>query len=164
MDVHKESIDIAVAEEGGEVGHHGQVGGDLDALRRAVRKLESLGRELVFLYEAGPCGYGVYRDLIARGHACWVVAPSNTPRRVRDWIKTDRRDRMKLAGRARADRPSSRIEPVASPLGLACSHDASKGSSPCGLLTTEATSIGWWGTMCSARTVHHNRVPAGDGW
>jgi hypothetical protein len=33
----------------------------------------------VFVYEAGPCGYGVYRGLIARGHACWVVAPSNTP-------------------------------------------------------------------------------------
>ena len=54
MDVHKESIDIAVAEEGGEVRHHGQIGGDMNALWRAVRKLESLGRELVFVYEAGP--------------------------------------------------------------------------------------------------------------
>ena len=58
MDVHKESIDIAVAEEGGEVRHHGQIGGDMNALWRAVRKLESLGRELVFVYEAGPCGFG----------------------------------------------------------------------------------------------------------
>ena len=102
LDVHKESIDIAVGEEGGEVRHHGQIGGDMNALWRAVRKLESLGRELVFVYEAGPCGFGVYRGLIARGHACWVVAPSNTPRRVRDRIKTDRRDSVKLAGLARA--------------------------------------------------------------
>ena len=102
MDVHKESIDIAVAEEGGEARHHGRIGGDMTALWRAVRKLESLGRELVFVYEAGPCGFGVYRGLIARGHACWVVAPSNTPRRVRDRIKTDRRDSLKLAGLARA--------------------------------------------------------------
>src|SRR5436309_10813682 len=102
MDVHKESIDLAVAEEGGEVRHQGQIGGDLNALGRAVRKLESAGRELVFVYEAGPCGFGIYRNLIARGHACWVVAPSNTPRRVRDRIKTDRRDSLKLAGLARA--------------------------------------------------------------
>ena len=86
MDVHKESIDLAVAEEGGEVRHHGQIGGDMNALWRAVRKLESSGRELVFVYEAGPCGFGVYRSLTARGHTCWVVAPSNTPRRVRDRI------------------------------------------------------------------------------
>ena len=102
MDVHKESIDLAVAEEGGEVRHHGQIGGDMNALWRAVRKLESSGRELVFVYEAGPCGFGIYRGLTARGHACWVVAPSNTPRRVRDRIKTDRRDSLKLAGLARA--------------------------------------------------------------
>ena len=102
MDVHKESIDIAVAEEAGEVRHHGRIGGDMNALSRAVRKLESLGRVLVFVYEAGPCGFGIYRVLRARGHECWVVAPSNTPRRVRDRIKTDRRDSMKLAGLARA--------------------------------------------------------------
>jgi hypothetical protein len=102
MDVHKDSIDIAVAEEAGEVRHHGRIGGDLNALSRAVRKLESLGRPLVFVYEAGPCGYGIYRMLKARGHECWVVSPSNTPRRVRDRIKTDRRDCLKLAGLARA--------------------------------------------------------------
>jgi transposase len=73
MDVHKEAIDLAVAEEGGEVRHQGRIGGDLNALARAVRKLESLGRVLVFVYEAGPCGFGIYRMLRARGHACWVV-------------------------------------------------------------------------------------------
>jgi transposase len=102
MDVHKESIDIAVAEEGGELRHYGRVDGVLSALLRAVRKFESLHRKLVFVYEAGPCGFGIYRTLTARGHDCWVVAPSNTPRRVRDRIKTDRRDSLKLAGLARA--------------------------------------------------------------
>lgn len=102
MDVHKESIDITLAEEGGEVRHYGRIGGEQSALIRTVRKLESLGKSLVFVYEAGPCGFWIYRLLRERGHACWVVAPSNTPRRVRDRIKTDRRDSLKLAGLARA--------------------------------------------------------------
>jgi transposase len=103
MDVHKDSIDIAVAEGAGEVRHHARIGGEMNALSRAVRKLESLGEPLVFVYEAGPCGFGIYRMLKARGHECWVVAPSNTPRRVRDRVKTDWRDSLKLAGLARAD-------------------------------------------------------------
>jgi transposase len=102
MDVHKESIDIALAEHGGQVRHYARIGGDMNALARTVRKLESLAQPLVFVYEAGPCGFGIYRMLSTRGHACWVVAPSNTPRRVRDRIKTDRRDCLKLAGLARA--------------------------------------------------------------
>jgi transposase len=102
MDVHKDSIDVALAEEAGEVRHYGRISGDMHALACVVRKLESLGRSLVFVYEAGPCGFGIYRMLRARGHECWVVAPSNTPRRVRDRIKTDRRDSVKLAGLARA--------------------------------------------------------------
>ena len=108
MDVHKESIDVAVAEDGGEVRHQGRVGGDMNGLDRAVRKLESLGRPLVFVYEAGPCGFGIYRMLKGRGHGCWVVAPSNTPRRARDRVKTDRRDSLKLAGLARA----GELEPI----------------------------------------------------
>jgi hypothetical protein len=76
MDVHKDSIDIAVAEEAGEVRHHGRIGGDTPALSRAVRKLESQGRPLMFVYEAGPCGFGIYRMLKARGHECWVVSPA----------------------------------------------------------------------------------------
>jgi transposase len=84
MDVHKESVDIAVAEEGGEIRHHCQIGGDMNALWRAVRKLESSGRELVFVYEAGPCGFGVYRGLTARGHACWALTLIETdPRALR---------------------------------------------------------------------------------
>jgi len=63
MDVHKESIDITLAEEGGEVRHYGRIGGEQSALIRTVRKLESLGKSLVFVYEAGPCGFWIYRLL-----------------------------------------------------------------------------------------------------
>jgi len=55
MDVHKESIDITLAESGGEVRRWGQIGGDRAALAKAVRKLEALDRPLHFVYEAGPC-------------------------------------------------------------------------------------------------------------
>ena len=101
MDVHKESIDIAIAEEGGDIRHQGRIGGDMNALWRAVRTLESEGRELVFIYEAGPCGFVIYRGLRACSHDCSVVEPSNTPRRARDRIKTDGRESLKLAGPAR---------------------------------------------------------------
>src|SRR5438105_15184650 len=89
MDVHKESIDLAVAEEGGEVRHRGRIGGDMNALWRALRKLESSGREVVFVYEAGPCGFGIYRGLEGRGQPGWVVAPPDTAWRGRDPVKAD---------------------------------------------------------------------------
>jgi len=69
---------------------------------RLARKLESKGRPLVFVYEAGPCGFGIYRLLRARGHECWVVSPGMTPRSNADRVKTDRRDALKLARLARA--------------------------------------------------------------
>ena len=60
--------------------------------RAPVRKLESSGKTLVFVYEAGPCGFGIHRWLKARGHECWVVAPSMTPKKPGERIKTDTRD------------------------------------------------------------------------
>ena len=103
MDVHKDSIDVATGNErGGEVRHYGAIGGDLAAVTRLARKLESAGGPLVFVYEAGPCGFGIYRMLRARGHECWVVSPGLTPRSNADRVKTDRRDCLKLARLARA--------------------------------------------------------------
>ena len=55
------------------------------------------GEVLLFCYEAGPCGYGLYRQLIILGHDCEVVAPSLIPQKPGDRIKTDRRDAGKLS-------------------------------------------------------------------
>jgi len=102
MDVHKESIDITLAEEGGEVRRFGQIGGERTALMKAVRQLTAGGRERVFVYEAGPCGFWIYRALTVVGHACMVVSPALIPRRAGDHVKTDRRDSARLASLARA--------------------------------------------------------------
>ena len=108
MDVHKESIDVATGDETrGEVRHYGRVGGDLESVKRLARKLEATAKELVFVYEAGPSGFWIYRFLRARGHACWVVSPGLTPRSNADRVKTDRRDALKLCRLARAGELSS---------------------------------------------------------
>jgi len=94
LDVHKSSIEIAIAElgRGGEVRSYGKVDGSLAALDKIVRKLVSLNYKLHFVYEAGPCGYDIYRHLTAQGFDCVVVAPSKIPRQSGDRIKNDRRD------------------------------------------------------------------------
>src|SRR3972149_6451810 len=103
MDVHKECIDVGTGDDaGGEVRHYGAIGGDMAAVSRLCRELESTGKVLVFVYEAGPCGFGIYRMLRDRGHECWVVSPGMTPRSNADRVKTDRRDCLKLARLARA--------------------------------------------------------------
>jgi transposase len=61
-----------------------------------VRKLQSKGKKLVFVYEAGPCGCGLYRHLTRKGHTCLVVAPALIPRKAGDRVKNDRRDAVNL--------------------------------------------------------------------
>jgi len=104
LDVHKMSMDVAIAEAGpgAEVRFYGQIGGDLDSLDRVTRKLRASGAQLQFAYEAGPCGYQVYRHLTAQGWPCLVAAPSLIPRRPGDRIKCDRRDALSLARLFRA--------------------------------------------------------------
>ncbi len=107
MDVHKESIDIAIA-DAREARHYGRVGGDAASVDRVVRRLRSAHRRPVFVYEAGPCGFWIYRRLRAQGLRCMVVSPSMTPRNAADRVKTDRRDAMRLARLARA----GELEPI----------------------------------------------------
>jgi transposase len=104
MDVHKDSIEIVIAETTGtqEVRHYGKINGDMTSLDKAVRKLKSTSRELHFVYEAGPCGYEIYRHLSKQGFTCVVVAPSKTPKKSGDRIKNDRRDAQTLARLYRA--------------------------------------------------------------
>jgi hypothetical protein len=90
LDVHKESIEIATADEGrhGEMRRYGRIDGELESLDRAVRKLGSTGKELRSVYEAGPCGYHLYRYLMAKGLEYKAVAPSRVPKKSGDRIKT----------------------------------------------------------------------------
>ena len=99
LDVHKESIAVAYVgvEREAEVISLGTMGtrqGDIDKL---VRKLQAKGKTLHFVYEAGPCGYWLYRYLTKQHSTCWVVAPSCIPKKASDRVKTDRRDAMQLA-------------------------------------------------------------------
>lgn len=104
LDVHKDTITVAVAEGGDrrEVREYGRIANRPHALKRLCDKLTRQGAALRLCYEAGPCGYGIQRQLAALGHDCVVVAPSLIPRRPGERIKTDRRDAIKLAKLHRA--------------------------------------------------------------
>lgn len=97
LDVHAETIEVAVAKEGrGPATALGEIANTPEAVTKLVRKLGD-PRKLLVCYEAGPCGYGLYRQLMALGVACVVVAPSLVPVRPGERVKTDRRDAAKLA-------------------------------------------------------------------
>ncbi len=72
------------------------------ALDKVIHKLQSTGRTLHVVYEAGPCGYAIYRHLTAKQIDCAVSAPSMTPKKSGDRVKTDRRDAISLARLHRA--------------------------------------------------------------
>jgi transposase len=99
MDVHNDAIAVAdVAQEhGAEVTYLGTIGTcpcDIDHL---IRKRPSKAKQLIFGYEAGPCGDWLYRYLPQKGHHRWVVAPSLMPKKAGDRVNTDRRDAVQLA-------------------------------------------------------------------
>lgn len=98
LDVHKDSIAVAVAHEGvaGALDSLGTIPNRAESVDRLMRKLSARHR-LRACYEAGPCGYVLYREMRARDIDCIVVAPSLVPLRPGDRIKTDRRDAVKLA-------------------------------------------------------------------
>jgi transposase len=101
LDVHAETIAVAVAEPQGEVRALGVIPNRPESIRRLVNKLGP-AEKLRMCYEAGPTGYVVYWQLTALGVACEVVAPTLVPTKAGDRVKTDRRDAMKLARTYRA--------------------------------------------------------------
>jgi transposase len=104
MDVHKDSIAVAyVAQDhGAEVTYLGVIGTRQCDIDQLIRKMQSKAKHLIFIYEAGPCGYWLYRYLMKKGYDCWVVAPSLIPKKPGDRVTTDRRDAVQLARLARS--------------------------------------------------------------
>ena len=99
LDVHKESIAVAYVAKAyhAEVVSLGTIGTRQCDIDKLIRQLQSKSSHLIFVYEAGPCGYWLYRYLTKKGHVCWVIAPSLIPKKPGDRVKTNRRDAIKLA-------------------------------------------------------------------
>jgi transposase len=95
---------VAIADGGraGEVRFFGEIENTAEATAKLVRKLAGKYERLTFCYEAGPTGYGLYRQITGLGHACSVVAPSLIPKKPGDRVKTNRRDAVSLAKLLRA--------------------------------------------------------------
>jgi len=103
MDTHKEFAEVAYSLDGRNERsqHHGKIPATKQALSKLARQLQSKypHATLHFIYEAGPCGYWVYRLLTSLGHCCYVVAPSLIPKKPGQRIKTDKRDALMLTDR-----------------------------------------------------------------
>ena len=104
IDTAKNKHALAIADLGreGEVRYLGQIDSAPAAVERMIRKLAGRYGKLYFCYEAGPTGYGLYRQVRALGHDCIVVAPSLVPKRPGERVKTNRRDAVTLARLLRA--------------------------------------------------------------
>jgi transposase len=98
LDVHAETISVAVAESGrnGEVRSLSRIENKPESIRKLVKKLGAKN-ELRVCYEAGPCGYVLYWQLVGLGIHCEVIAPTLTPKKPGERVKTDRIDAIKLA-------------------------------------------------------------------
>ena len=83
LDVHKESITVAYAIDTGEVELLGKIGTTKTDIDRLCKRLQSKARHVRVVYEAGPCGYGLYRQLVEKGFDCMVCAPSLIPKKAR---------------------------------------------------------------------------------
>ena len=96
MDVHAETIAVAIAEPEGEVRSLGTIANREDSIRKFIKKLGS-PEQLRACYEAGPTGFVLYWQLAQMGVECAVIAPTLVPKKPGDRVKTDRRDALKLA-------------------------------------------------------------------
>src|SRR5438128_2645264 len=101
LDVHAETIAVAVAEASGEVRAHGVIPNRLESIRKMIGKLGPVG-QIKACYEAGPTGYVLYWQLTQLGVVCEVIAPSLVPTQAGDRVKTERGDAEELVGCYRA--------------------------------------------------------------
>ncbi|MBL4710777.1 MAG: IS110 family transposase [Flavobacteriales bacterium] len=103
LDTHKDTIAVAIADiAGGKPRYYGEIANTPRALTKLMKDVSPNGEVTSYCYEAGPCGYGIYRQISGSGHDCSVVAPSLIPTRPGDRVKTDRRDSENLARLHRA--------------------------------------------------------------
>ena len=101
LDVHKKTTAVAVSQGPGRARFIGTIDSNPRALLKVLGKLGD-AQEMSVVYEAGPCGYDLYRRLRCGGYWCEVIAPSKVARRSGDRVKTDRRDALHLAEQSRA--------------------------------------------------------------
>ncbi len=102
LDVHAQTIAVAIADASGEARSYGNIAADIQALDKLHKRLTQDGCQIRYVYEAGPTGFVLCRHLRAQGIACDVVSPSMIPKRASDRVKTDRRDALTLARLLRA--------------------------------------------------------------
>src|SRR6516162_4817517 len=156
LDVHAETIAVAVAEAGGEVRSFGIIPNRLESVRKMIGKLAPI-KTLKCCYEAGPTGYVQYWQLAQLGVACEVIAPSLIPTKAGDRVKTDRRDAEKLARCYRA----GELTPVWVP---DAAHEALRDlvrAREAARKTSFATATGWGNFL-----LRHGKRPtdAGKAW
>lgn len=98
LDTHKEFIEVATLEDGfqGKATQQGRVAIAKASIKKLIRQFQSKfpNATLHFAYEAGPCGYWIYRLITSLGHPCYVIAQSLIPKKPSDKIKTDKRDAL----------------------------------------------------------------------
>ena len=104
FDTAKKKHAVAIADVGreGEIRYLGEIDSSPLTIERMIRKLAGRYEKLHFCYEAGPTGYGLYRQVRGLGHDCTVVAPSLIPKKSGERVKTNRRDAVSLARLFRA--------------------------------------------------------------
>ena len=119
LDVHKETIAVAVAEPGRELNRYiaARLPISPSTVEKLVAKLSATydGGLLQFCYEAGPCGYVLHRQILACGHDCQVVAPSKIPKTPGERIKTDRRDALEAGAAVALGRSDGGLGPGSRP-------------------------------------------------
>ncbi len=117
LDTHKDFSEVVTIADQRDCQHTalGRIASNRQAFTKLARRLQSQhpNSTLHFVYEAGPCGFWIYRLLTSLGHTCYVVAPSLIPKRPGERIKTDKRDAIKLARLMRANELSPIYVPEA---------------------------------------------------